>query len=181
MDRLEEHIKKNKEDLDVYTPSPEIWDEITKGIHAGKSNKIRWVSAAAMIVVIFTTAALFYVGENRKKAALLSRDEALIMKANPQLQETEIYYNNQVNFLYSEAKPLLAGHPDIKKELLSDMSQIDSLCADIKNDLKDNVANQEVIEALINNYRIKIKILEDMLVLLKQNENDHPKNDTHAL
>jgi hypothetical protein len=181
MDRLEEHIKKNREDLDVYTPSPEIWDEITKGIHAGKSNKIRWFSAAAMIVVIFTTAALFYVGENRKKAALQSRDEALIMKVNPQLQETEIYYNNQVNFLYSEAKPLLAGHPDIKKELLSDMAQIDSLCADIKNDLKDNVANKEVIEALINNYRIKIKILEDMLVLLKQNENDHPKNDTHAL
>jgi hypothetical protein len=181
MDRLEEHIKKNREDLDMHTPSPKIWNEITKGMHAGKQNRIRRFSAAAMIIVIFTTAALFYVGENRKKAVLLSRSEALIMKANPQLQETEIYYNNQVNFLYSEAKPLLAGHPDIKKELLSDMSQIDSLCADIKNDLKDNVANKEVIEALINNYRIKIKILEDMLVLLKQNENDHPKNDTHAL
>jgi hypothetical protein len=38
--------------------------------------------------------------------------------------------------------------------------------------LKDNVDNQDVIEALINNYRIKIQILEDMLIVLKQNENN---------
>jgi hypothetical protein len=96
-------------------------------------------------------------------------EDALIMKANPDLKETEIYYNNLVHNLYSEATPLLTGYPDLEKELLSDMSQLDSICTDIKKDLKDNVANQEVIEALINNYRIKIHILEDMLSILKEN------------
>jgi hypothetical protein len=182
MDRLEEHIKKNRVDLDIYDPSPMLWNEISKSIKGKRSARIKWLSAAAMIIVIFTTAALFYVGESRKKMALLSKNsEVLIMEANLQLQETETYYNNQVNYLYSEAKPLLAGHPDINKELLSDMSQIDSLCAEIKNDLKDNIANQEVIEALINNYRIKIKILKDMLDLLKQDENEPQKNINHAL
>jgi hypothetical protein len=76
---------------------------------------------------------------------------------------------------------MLAGFPDIRKEFLSDMSQIDSICTDIKKDLKDNVSNQEVIEALINNYRIKIQILEEMLDELKQNENKPVKNDPHEL
>ena len=37
----------------------------------------------------------------------------------------------------------------------------------MKADLKDNVANQEVIEAIIENYRLRIAILEELLTELK--------------
>jgi hypothetical protein len=182
MDRLEEYIRKNREDLDRYSPSNEIWNRINRNIRKGRINRTRWLSAAAMIIVIFTTAALFYLGEDKRNFGVISRNgDALIMKANPDLKETEIYYNNLVNNLYNEATPLLTGYPDIEKELFSDLSQLDSICTDIKKDLKDNVANQEVIEALISNYRIKIHILEDMLSILKENENNLQKNDNHAL
>lgn len=182
MDRLEEYIRKNREDLDRYAPSKEIWNRISRNIRKSRINRIRWLSSAAMIIVIFTTAALFYLGEDKRNFGIISRDgDALVMKANPDLEETEIYYNNLVNNLYSEATPLLTGFPDIEKELISDFSQLDSICTDIKKDLKDNVANQEVIEAMINNYRIKIHILEDMLNTLKENENNPQKNDDHAL
>ena len=78
-----------------------------------------------------------------------------MMKTNSQLKETEIYYNNLANSLYREATPMLTRNPEIEKELSTDISQIDSICSEIKKDLKDNVANQDVIEALIQNYRIK--------------------------
>jgi hypothetical protein len=103
------------------------------------------------------------------------------MKRNPQLKETELYYNNLVNILYNEASPLLAAYPDIRKEYLNDISQIDSICTDIKKDLNDNVSNQEVIEALIKNYRIKIQILEEMLDQLKQKENIPLNKESHEL
>ncbi len=170
MDRLEEYIRKNREDLDRHTPSQAVWNRINRNMRKGRINRTRWMTAAAMIIVIFTTAALFYLGEDKRNFGVINRNEdALIMKANPGLKETEIYYNNLVHNLYSEATPLLTGYPDLEKELLSDMSQLDSICTDIKKDLKDNVANQEVIEALINNYRIKIHILEDMLSILNEN------------
>jgi len=38
-----------------------------------------------------------------------------------------------------------------------------------------------VIEALIQNYRIKLQILEEMLSMLKQNENKKDKPDSHEL
>jgi hypothetical protein len=97
------------------------------------------------------------------------------------LKETEIYYNNLVNSLYREATPFLTSNPEIKKELNTDISQLDSICFEIKKDLKDNVANQEVVEALIQNYRIKIRLLEDMLTILKENENHQEKNRSHEL
>jgi hypothetical protein len=182
MDRLEEYIRKNREELDRYDLSPEIWNGMRKELHGKRSHRFRWLPAAAMIVVVFTTAALFYVYQRDSDPSSPVRDTGLLlMKANPQLMETELYYNNLVSTLYSEATPLLSGHPDIEKELIYDLSQIDSICADIKKDLRDNVANQEVIEALINNYRIKTHILEDMLELLKQDENNPVNINNHEL
>jgi hypothetical protein len=182
MDKLEEYIRKNREQLDKYDPSPDVWKRIRKDMHKGGRQLIMLVSAAAMIVVIFGTAVLFYVARERENYVLSKRDAGLLLlKTNPELVESEIYYNNLINDLYNEATPLLTGYPDIEKELLNDMSQIDSICADIKKDLRDNVDNQEVIEALINNYRIKTHILEEMLEILKQNENNSEKPRDNAI
>jgi hypothetical protein len=182
MDRLEEYIRKNRGDLDKYTPSNEIWSRIDQSIRKGRIKRTRWMAAAAMIIVIFGTAVLFYLGEDKKNFGAISRNgDALIMKTNPDLNETEIYYNNLVNDLYSKATPLLTGNPELEKELFSDLSHLDSICTDIKKDLKDNISNQEVIEALINNYRIKIRILEEMLNTLDVKENNPQKKESHAL
>jgi len=167
MDRLEEYIRKNRDDLDKYEPSPEVWRGIRKDMNRGRRELVRWLSVAAMIAVILGTAALFYVTNHNK--------------THPELVESEIYYNNLINDLFSQATPLLTGYPDLEKELLTDMSQIDSICADIKKDLRDNVDNQEVIEALISNYRIKTQILEEMLEALRQNENNTEKKTNNAI
>jgi len=182
MDRLEDYIRNNREDLDRYSPPDNVWKAIRKSLHHKRRDVIMWFSAAAMIIVILTTAAMFYVF-NRREDYTLSGKEAdiLLMKSNPELIESEIYYNNLIHDLYSEATPLLTGNPDVEKELLIDMAQIDSICTDIKKDLKDNVANQEVVEALINNYRIKIQILEDLLNTLKQDETGNDNKLNHAL
>ncbi len=182
MDRLEKYISKNREKLDKYTPPDKVWKDIRKNLHGKRRDLIIWVSAAAMIVVILATAVLFYVGKERENYILNKRDAAIhLMKANPELIESEIYYNNLIHDLYIQATPLLTNNPDLEKELLNDLSQIDSICIDIKKDLRDNVANQEVVEALINNYRIKIRILEDMLNTLKQDDISEEKTTDHAL
>ena len=39
--------------------------------------------------------------------------------------------------------------------------ELDSVYISLKSDLKDNIANHEVIEAMIQNYRLRISILEE--------------------
>jgi CHASE3 domain sensor protein len=176
MDNLEQFIKSNRDKLDNYKPSPEIWNRITKSVNPGKRSVRFWFSAAAMITVIIGTAAILLM-LSQKRNSTFNTDNYV----QPALKETEIYYNTLVNSLYREATPLMTGQPEIEKELKTDMAQIDSICVDIKKDLKDNIANQEVIEALIQNYRIKIKLLEDMVNLLKQDEVEKDKNISHEL
>lgn len=182
MDKMEEYIRKNREKLDKLSPSPAVWKGIRKDLQRTRLRMVRWISAAAMIIVVLTTAALFYANKEGSSISLSGdKNEILIMNANPELKETEIYYNNLINNLYSEAAPLLTGHKDVEDELLNDLLQLDSICSDIKKDLRDRVSNQEVVEALINNYRIRIQILEEMLALLKENENNTEKNQNHEL
>jgi hypothetical protein len=182
MDKLEEHIRKNREDLDRYSPPARIWKKVSKELKQEKSTIRHWLTIAAMIVIILGTAvALFrpvyrWSDSNKRK----NNYEGLA-QTDPQLKETETYYNNLVNSLYREASPLLTNKPEIKKELNTDLSHLDSICVDLKKDLKDNVSNQDVVEALIQNYRIKIRILEDMLAVLKANENKPEKKKSYEL
>jgi CHASE3 domain sensor protein len=182
MDKLEEQIRKNREDLDRYSPSSGVWKKIKKGLKKDKSPISRWLSIAAMVIVILGTALVFFTQRNRwsDNNNELSKDSGLT-PANPHLKETEIYYNNMVNSLYREATPLLTGNPEIENELNTDISHLDSICSEIKKDLKDNIANQEVVEALIQNYRIKIRLLEEMLIILKENENNPEKKRSYGL
>lgn len=179
MEKLEDFIRQNREGLDQRDPSPRVWKGIRRNMQRRRPGLIKWLAAAAVILVIVTAAVFHYTKGN--KDGYLNPGEALLMKNNPQLRETEFYYNNLVNSLYNEVVPQLKGYPEIRNEFLHDMSQIDSICTDIKKDLKDNVSNQEVIEALINNYRIKIQILEEMLDQLRQNENIPLNKESHEL
>jgi hypothetical protein len=182
MDKLEEHIRQNKEDLDRYSVPSGIWRKIRKELNKEKSTMRHWFSIAAMLIVILGIAIVLFRpvyrwsdAERRK-----TNDEGSV-QLDPLLKETEVYYNSLVNSLYTEATPLLTNSPEIKKELNSDLSHLDSICTDLKKDLKDNVSNQEVVEALIQNYRIKIRILEDMLTVLKANENNPEKKKNYEL
>lgn len=182
MDKLEEHIRQNRGALDRYSPQAGLWKRIRKEIKKEKSMKRQWIGIAAMIIVILGTAIVLFrpvyrwSDSNSRK----NNNERLSL-LDPQLKETETYYNSLVNSLYKEATPLLTNNPEIKKELNTDLSHLDSICVDIKKDLKDNIANQDVVEALIQNYRIKIRILEDMLEILKANENNPEKKKSYGL
>ena len=182
MDNLEEYIRKHREEMDMYKPSSGNWRKIRKGIRTGRNKGYRWISIAAMVAVIIGTAVVFFrPGFKSSRKTIGGSNDQAIVKGSSLLKETEIYYNNLANSLYLEATPMLTRNPEIEKELVTDISQIDSICSEIKKDLKDNVANQDVIEALIQNYRIKIRLLEDMLTILKENEENPEKNNSHEL
>jgi len=182
MDKFEEHIRKIRGDLDLYDPSPDLWKRIERELRKGRSDTLKWLSIAAMIIVVFGSALVLF-----KPSILPERKNYRISNSsglspdNSSLGETEIYYNNLVNSLYIKATPLLTTNPEIEKGLSDDLTRLDSICSEIKKDLKDNVANQEVVEALIQNYRIKIRLLEDILTVMKENEGNPGKTNKHEL
>jgi hypothetical protein len=176
MDKLEEFIKGNKADLDKYEPSKSTWRGIRVGLKKRRTISPVWFSAVAAVVLILGISIIIMYLFQKKNSDFFSSNSG-----QPALKETEVYYKTQMNTLYLEAKPLLINQPVIARELKNDMAHLDSIRTDLKKDLKDNVANQEVIEAMIQNYRIKLQLLEDMLNLLKQNETKSEKTKSNEL
>jgi hypothetical protein len=172
MDRLERFVKENREKLDIYEPSPAIWERIEgKKVLISKKLLIR-LSAAAVLTLVISSAIFLYSSANRKESLSVLSGE---------IKEMELFYNTMASTLYMQAKPMLTRQPEVERELENDLQMIDKICNEIKDDLNDNVDNQEVIEALIQNYTIKIHILEDMLRILNENENHKEKQKSNEL
>ena len=174
MDELERHILSGREKMDIHDPDPRLWHTIEARL-PGRERHLRsylWRAAAVVIIAGGGLAAL--VGVINTKAKVSDPQVAAV-------GESYYYYDNRIRSLYEEAAPLLTANPDISRELTLGMGELDSLSAEIIDDLHDNIASSEVVEALIGNYRLRIELLEDMLQLMKENEQEPEKITGHEL
>ena len=165
MDKLEKFIKENRDKFDIYTPPGSVWRKIRRetGVRT-----FYWRAAAAIAVLITGLSILYFITKPEKSLTGISSAR--------ELNEAIVFYSVRFNELFSTAEPLLNTRPELRRELYADMERLDSIMNDIKKDLKDRVANSEVIEALIQNYRSRVLILEEMLDILKENEKEN-END----
>lgn len=178
MDKLEKFIKENRHDLDRHEPDQAIWTRIQKG----KPEPVRlftfyFLRAAMLIFIIASSLVIYSVTSD---GAFTGGDHLSSHPGlSPELVETEVYYTSITKELLEQTKPFLASNPALEAELMIEITRLDNICDDIRNDLKDNISNQEVIEALVMNYRIKVRLLEDMLDVLRNDENKNNDNNVH--
>ncbi|KPK84531.1 MAG: hypothetical protein AMS27_09585 [Bacteroides sp. SM23_62_1] len=169
-DRLEQFIAENRDQFDLYDPGDRVWKDISSRMQKSRRlpriKTILWRAAA--VIIIF--AASFLVQEYLQRHNILIGDrEKRIQSVDiPELYEAEIYYARLVDDKIKEIEPLLKDHPGLDNELKNDLAELDSIYAALQQDLIDNIANDEVIEAMIQNYRLKLDILEDLLEYLQE-------------
>ncbi len=179
-DRLEDFVRQHREEFDLREPDPSVWLKINPANAPVVKEKrpMRWLRIAAAIAVIFagSSAGIYFLTGGNNDADLYSQE--LYME----MQETEAFYTMMVSDRYEELKPYLVSDPLANEMLSADMEELDEVYHELKNDLKDNISNPEVIEAMVLNYRIKLEILEDLLNQLKEKENqDYEKDDSYSL
>lgn len=180
-DRLEQFISDNRDQFDLHEPDEKLWKGVESGISRKKKLRIGWKGAlwrAAAVLVIFTAGFLLQDLLQHRRAVLSERDENRIMKEIPELQEAEIYYTSLLDEKIRQIEPLLKEHPELGETLQQDLSELDSIYDELQNDLRDNIANNEVVEAMIQNYILKIQILEDLQEYM--NETSKTNEDENA-
>jgi predicted CopG family antitoxin len=174
-DRLEKFVKQHHEQFDSREPDPSIWLKINPASTPVVKDRrpMRWLRIAAAVAVIFagSTAGIYFLTGEKADQELYSNE------LYREIMETEQYYSQMVSDRYNELKPFLAANPAASEMLTTDMEELDEVYAELKEDLKDNASNPEVIEAMILNYRVKLEILEDLLNQLKEKENQDGKKD----
>lgn len=187
-DRLEKFVIENRNEFDDQQPPAGMWDKINQTVQQEKKRTLKprnWKGIlwkAAGVIIIFGIS--FTISE------MLHRNDGIIAETEieveetqyPQLIEAEVYYTSQLNKQLSEIDKFSHTYPEIKSQAEYDISELDSLYRELKNDLQDNVDNEEVVEAMIQNYRLKVQILEEILEMLNQLENTtNKKPNSHEI
>jgi len=167
-DRLESFVNENRHQFDQMEPSDKIWDSISSRLNdqpVQRIKKFTLLKVAAMIAVVAISSAIVYQG-------LLSEqkhsDSAVII--DPQIQElmeAEAFYAQEVSGKMTEIQNCYKVNPELKSEIEGDLNELESMYRSLKNDLKDNISNKEVIEAMIENNRNRMKLVDEVLEQIK--------------
>ena len=183
-DNLEKYILNHREQFDDMEPDPAIWERIeTRKAPVLRINwkDIAWKAAAA--AAIFVASYFFHdymSSRNSSPEQIFSENMEDASPMAKELIEAEAYYSSMIRQKQDEIFRLTTSNPSIRHEIDMEMVDLDRVYSELKEDLKDNAHNEEVIEAMIQNYRLKLDILEEMLFQLKeanqsQNDQDHEK------
>ena len=174
-DKLKSHINENRSEFELYQTDTEgIWSEIEDALDKNKPNQFKWrtvLKIAASIILVFVVGilAIRYADNTRKY-----KDGFSLSEISPELAEAEFYYSRLVD----EKFALIRSNNDQLDPLITqEFEVLDSAYQDLKNDLKDNMDNEEVINAMIQNYRIKLQILEQILDNMERNEDKETKDE----
>jgi len=180
-DKLEKYILDHRSQFDDQEPDPAIWDKIdTRKTPLIRINWKDFAWKAAAVAAIFVASYYFhdYMSSRNKQSQMLSEITEDSSPMVRELIEAEAYYSSIINLKKDEVFRLTASNPDVRHQIDMEMVDLDRVYSELKADLNDNADNEEVIEAMIQNYRLKLEILEEMLHMLNQtnenlNENDH--------
>lgn len=149
-DKLKNLIEDQRDDFELYPfDTDKGWQEIA-GKVKGESKWPKWkiVSAAACFALVMLSA--WY-------------QMTPMVPVNNELAEMEQYYASEINQKVSLVKNQLKD-----ESILQDLAAMDQAFAELKADLKDNVDNEEVIAAMMENYQLKLRILEEILTELEK-------------
>jgi hypothetical protein len=164
-DRLEEFVKTHRDDFDNLEPSPDLWKRIQEDSKKQKIVKMRsYLLRIAAVIAIVVLSTVLIIDNNffvKKGTAKVTDPELL------ELLETEQFYAQQVSGKLDEIRKCYTTFPEIKNDVEADLNELETMYNSLKNDLKDNISNKPVIEAMIENNRFRLKLVDSVLEQIK--------------
>jgi hypothetical protein len=185
-DKLEQFVIENRSAFDDEEPGGMVWTGIEK--QSRRTINIQWkrigVRAAAVVVIFISS---YYFHDFMQKRSSSSERIASGENGTEQndmyheLQEAKYYYTSQVEEKRAEVFKMIDDNTDLKKEIDSELLDLDKVLKELKRDLKDNVNNEEVVAAMIQNYRLKLNILKDILNHLNSQDEKNREDETKSV
>ena len=172
-DKLERFVIDHRDEFDDLEPNPAIWQNIeTREVRTVQLNWTKVLVRVAAVAVIFVSSYIFIDYYLNKQASNIVVAEVEDQEPEDQmmyqdLREAEFYYASQIEARKKEVFCLAENDTPLLDEINIELVELDKVFQELKNDLKDNADNEEVVVAMIQNYRLKLEILEEIRNQLK--------------
>lgn len=188
-DGLEKFVHQNRTAFDKAVPSPNIWANLEKQLEQSeqiaptlnknmplsilkpsKTNKRKqlWryasVAAVGLLLLSIGGAVGSYWASN---GAISTQNEIALGDISEEYAEVEAFYTRQISNSMKELKKY-----NYDKTLLDDLEELDAAFHDLKREMGHStvLTDQEIIQAMVENYQMKIEILERVLERLPRNK-----------
>ena len=176
-DDLEGFISQNRTEFDAETPHLKLWANIEKQLILTENNVktvnlkaktfrlpwLRQLAAAIALLVIGASLGIYFAQKNGSQRA-----ETEAQNVAPDFKETEDFYNQKVE---NQLTKLASYNPD--PSVISDLKQLDDVQRELKAELTHapESTREEIVRRMIQNYQIKLGILERVLNHIEENKN----------
>ena len=180
-DKLKKYIADNRAHFDDEIPSAKVWDAISREVPKAqkKGNIIRlnkrflWAAAAIFLVALTT---IGYQGLTIRSLKLDSPAIVANTDIEPaeeagwqmpdELKDLDQIYVQQV----SSTMSLLKKYPEESEELRAELTALDGEFETLRQELGREYSSEQVLEAMIENYRYKLELLESTLEHFKRTD-----------
>ena len=173
-DKLKNFINENKEEFDIIEPSGELWGRIEGEISDDKPlfQLKPFLRIAATVVMILGASWIgFFLGTNqdefssKKKPAIENLHEYAFEGMSDELMEVERYYVSEVSIRESKLE-----NSNVDEELLNEVKLLKEEFEELKKEMGQSIDPMKVIEAMIENYQLRLEILQDILDEIEKEE-----------
>lgn len=174
-DKLKQFVQEHRQEFEFDEAPDFVWQNIEKELKSKNrkqqlntttSNVIKMVLKIAAVFVLF-----FFVAGAWKQSHKSS--ETLFAQKYPELMEAENHYQAMIQVKMTEVRTYEEQNNITDQGLVtSEMFELESIYQELKDELKDEVENKKVINAMIQNYRMRLEILETLLEQLNSLEKD---------
>jgi hypothetical protein len=163
-DRLESFVEENRHEFDYMEPSEKVWEAINLKLEPEQKKPERrflLLKIAAIIVLVLAIPAVIYIQTGTTESR--AKNDAPVDPEIQELMEAEAYYAEEVSGKLAEIQKCYKVHPELKSEIETDLNELESMYILLKKDLHENISNKEVIEAMIENNRNRMKLVDEVL------------------
>ncbi len=161
-DKIKDFIQKNKSEAEEERPSAGLWDKIESQLPEQPEEKMVplkkvWRIALSSAAVLALAVAAFQFSGSQEKQAQEEGDMSI--------DQLEVYYTSQVNSRIEQLKMY-----EVDDELLEEVALLKEEFNDLKNEAHKGVNQEDILDSMIDNYRLRVQILEDIMREVKKNE-----------
>ena len=156
-DRLEEFVQKHREEIDFRTPDPKLWAAIERELPGKQKRLIPWrnIAVAAGFLMILGLVGTWAYRQGMQQGSIQS-----LAEVSEELGEIERHYEGEIK---EKLGRLTAIHKD--EEVSKDLKEMEAFLEELKADLSQTPKHERevVIQAMIENYRSRVELLERIL------------------
>lgn len=172
-DRLKKYIQDQEEHFDVLPRSGhfERFKQKQQQQEVKKSQTKMWFvlgRVAAVFILVFGVGWLFFNLGKMQGSNQLAQVEDAVMPFSDELSEAEVFFTEQVNLKKAEVLAYSSSNNEATKQIMLELEKLELQYIDLKEELEVNRDNAQIINAMIENYRMRLSVLERLLEQLKR-------------